>query len=128
MTPGSGDMRRSGAVMESYEELRKLDDDDLQKFFEKNARYRPTNPTDSQYSIHVAGRGLYSNDTRELRNRFFDMVRLSEMTNEELIAYHNILKMSSKLVLQVTDDPEKSPRHRRCVDDLLKRRGIKPPE
>lgn len=45
-----------------------------------------------------------------------------DMPLNELVAYYNILVMGTKCV-QVTDDPERLPRHRQMVTQELTKRG-----
>ena len=50
--------------------------------------------------------------------------QLAAMGTEELASYWNVLMMGRKC-LQVTDDPDRNPRHSRIVGELLAERGVK---
>jgi hypothetical protein len=48
---------------------------------------------------------------------------LEELNDSELVAYWNILQ-TSKVLLVITDDPKRFPRHEKIVDGLLTERKI----
>ena len=58
-------------------ELRQLSDKKLQKYFERHAGYYPTTPPGrgASYSIRAGAKSLFSDDTRDLREKFFKAVR-----------------------------------------------------
>lgn len=49
--------------------------------------------------------------------------QLNQMATFELVAYWNILQLSSRMLL-VTDDPDLIPRHRTIVGELLTERNV----
>lgn len=52
-----------------------LDDRRLLLYFQKHAKYYSNNPKDSQYSIRLESKSLFSHDTADLRDKFFIAVR-----------------------------------------------------
>ena len=61
-------------ISKSPKELVKLDDDKLQRYFERNARYVSDAPK-MEYAIQFGSRALFSDDTADLREQFFKAVR-----------------------------------------------------
>lgn len=57
----------------SPDELTNLDDDKLQRYFERNARYTPDAPT-REYAIQFGSRAIFSDETHTLRDKFFAAV------------------------------------------------------
>ncbi len=57
-------------------QLEKLNDKQLFDYFTKNSRYLPFPHSDEQsYAIQAGPLTLYSNDTMDLRIKFFDYIR-----------------------------------------------------
>lgn len=64
--------------MATIQELREMDDSDLQRWFEDHARYTGDEASpDSKYHVRPPGASLaiFDGDTMDLRNKFFAHVR-----------------------------------------------------
>lgn len=61
--------------MKSPAELAAMTDDELDAYFEEHAGFFPRMPEDSQYSIRLGSRALFSEDTADLKAKFLEAVR-----------------------------------------------------